>query len=125
MKTLPFRSKSVGILCPIGCENLHKNHFNEHFFSDQAKKFFRSQVISARIIGERVDEKFDDASEVRVIFVTSEIDPNGKKAFTVRMYSFAVNEKKKGIVDLVPFHSIPTRSEALKVMAKFVDDYAK
>lgn len=125
MKTLPFRSKSVGIMSPIGCENLHRNHFNEHFFSPEAKKFFRSEVISARIIGERVDEKFDDTSEVRVIFVTSEVDPMRKKAYTVRMYSFAANEKKKGIVDLVPFHSIPTRSEALKVMAKFVHDYAE
>ena len=79
--------------------DLERKHVG-HFFDKTTMRFFKSKVIN---------EVFPSTKEV--FFVTSEIDPSGVKAFTVRK----LNLESKLIETVGEFHSISSKTIALSM----------
>ena len=79
--------------------DLERKHVG-HFFDKDTMRFFKSKVIN---------EVFPSTKEV--FFVTSEIDPSGVKAFTVRK----LNLESKRIETVGEFHSISSKTIALSM----------
>ena len=98
--------KNVGQYMTIEDIALTNKQNGYHFFDKSTMKFFKSRILSS----------YNNTSK-RVVFITSEINPSGKKAFTVR-----VADKKKGLIRTVGnFHSISSKARAEKALRRITN----